>query len=286
MNKSMIQALVTLRATQQRIDVHANNIANVNTTAYKRQTVSFQDVFTRILPQAQQIARPERLTPAGFVEGSGARLGRFSTSFVQGPLELTSRPLDVAIEGNGVLEVMKNATPGAADAQVSWTRDGTLMLGRLQNEADFVLTTPAGHVVRSTTDEPLRVPANHAVTIDETGAVYVRPNADASEPPRLIGRLKVMNVVRADGLMRGPDNDYVLPEGTVANQVLALYDPANPPANPAERTRIRQGYVERANVDLGQEMTDVLMAQRMIQFNAKSLASADTLMGLTNNLRT
>src|SRR5690606_15590220 len=99
---------VSMQAMQQKLDVIAHNIANVNTTGYKRREASFQDVLTSVYQQPPGFQQEGRLTPLGFTQGWGAKVGQIKLSMEQAALHTTGNPLDLGIEGNGLFEIQRN----------------------------------------------------------------------------------------------------------------------------------------------------------------------------------
>ncbi len=105
MNSSMINAMVSMNGMQQKLDVLADNIANVNTVGYKRKEASFEDLLTNMKQQDAAFRQPVRLTPLGFNQGWGSRLTMVQPDLAQGPIQPTDNPYDIAIEGDALFEV-------------------------------------------------------------------------------------------------------------------------------------------------------------------------------------
>lgn len=274
MNRSIHSSMVTMRSIQQAMDVVANNIANIDRTGYKRQAVSFADVLTQVTMQPQVAQNDGRWTPLGWTERGGALLDRILSDFSQGPLTETKMPLDIAISGQAVIEVR-----GAQDGTPSWVRGGAWQLSPIPGNDGLTLTTANGDMIQSIDDEPIVIPNNRSIQIDERGVVYALGGIDGLPEP--IATLKVMTVQRPDALVRTTDDRWMLAGEETAATVLAPYEPvAGQPA-----VAVLQGMLERSNVALSQEMSELLLMQRTYQLNARALTSADVLLGMANNLR-
>ncbi|WP_282938774.1 flagellar hook-basal body protein [Paenibacillus sp. RC67] len=287
MNNSMINASVSMQALQQKLDLLSNNIANIDTNGYKRKEASFQDVLTSVKQQPEGFQKQGRLSPLGYNQGWGARLVQAQLNMGQGSLEPTGNDLDLAVEGNGLFEinsVTKDAN-GALTAQTVWTRDGSFQVSPSDNpaDADFFLMTKDGRYVMGTDDTPIRIPANHKVKIEEDGTIMAMNDADKSAPPVEVGQIKMVRVLRPQLLQQLGDNLYSLPAG-VTNRQDILENVATTD-NTVNRVAIRQGFLEKSNVKLADEMTDLLQVQRSFQLNSRAITSSDTMMGLANSLR-
>lgn len=291
MNHSMINSSVTLSALQQKLDILAANVANVNTAGYKRRDASFEDVLTNVRQQPAGFAQPGRMTPLGVVQGWGAKLGEVRMDLTQGSLKETGLSTDLAIEGNALFEVSKleldedgNPVPGGMPV---YTRAGTFQLvPHPAVPGEMVLVTQDGYLLRNANEDEdnpfITIPAGYDFQVNEYGQVFAyNPNAP-EDGAQARGRVKVMEVVRPQLLQAIGDNQFVIPAGMDADQVVRG---ANPSPGLETGIRIWQGMVEQSNVDLTTEMTELLMVQRAFQLNARALSSADTMMSLANRLR-
>ncbi|MDF2958992.1 MAG: flagellar hook-basal body protein [Paenibacillus sp.] len=287
MNHSMINSSVSMHALQQKLDMLSNNIANVNTTGYKRKEASFQDVLTSVKQQPRGFEKEGRLSPLGYNQGWGSRLVQAQLNLAQGSLQATESPLDVAIEGNGLFEintftrdVNNNLIP-----QTIWTRNGSFELSPSTDpdNRDMYLTTKDGQYVVGADNNPIRIPVDHRIQIQPDGKIAAYNNVDKTAPPIDVGQMKLVRVIRPQLLKQLGDNLYNLPEG-IANreEVLQTVDANN---NLVDPIMVRQGFLESSNVTLADEMTDLLQVQRAFQLNSRAVTSSDTMMGMANNLR-
>jgi len=285
MNHSMIQSSVTLMGLQQKIDLIAHNVANVNTSGFKRKEASFIDILASRAGQPPGFAREGRLTPPGFHYGWGARLGHIRIDFSQGTLKETGNPLDLSIEGNGVfeVEVPVQDADGNITYETRWTRNGAFSLSVNPEEpSELFLVTDNGHYVRGTDDERIRIPAGSKIKVDPDGTVWAQARPDL--PAVQVGRLKLLRVLRPQSLEQDGNNLYKLPQGMniAVEDVLQNVAEEEPGMAPIQ---VRQGFLEQSNVNLGEEMSELLQAQRAYQLNSQAVRSADTMMNIANNLR-
>lgn len=257
----MLDAIYTsisgLQGQQQRLDTISNNLANVNTPGFKKARVNFADfLYTPIGPAAEGAA-----TGAPEVVGLGTRVAGMTQVFSQGDLRQTDRPLDLAIQGRGFFEV--EMTDGA----LAYTRLGALRLNDL------------GELV---TQNGLRITSDVRVPSDAT-ALFIAPNGEVSarvpdeDKPIVIGTLELAGFINAEALRPMGDGLYA----ATSESGQAFY------GLPGEEGlgRLQQGFVEAANVDFVEELTELTMAQRAYQLNARVLQAGDEILAEINNLR-
>jgi|GEM_PF-47214 len=294
MNHSMITAGVTMNGLQRRLDLIAHNIANLNTTGYKKQDATFDDLLTSIKAQRGKTL-PGRLTPPVLPIGSGARLAGLKIDMTAGPLTETGNPLDLALQGDALFEIGVPVVTETADPdggpqivyEPAWTRSGAFRLSPSGDEdGTFMLTTPDGYPVLDVFGNPVRVPAVSAVTVDRQGNVWARQ--PGQDEPALAATLKVVRVTRPDLLEARGDGLYAYPP--------ALMDPAVREALVEEldlnergpddaEIAVLPGWLEGSNVDLAAELTELINVQRAYQLSARALQSAHEMMGIANRLR-
>jgi len=243
-------AAIGLAAAQQNVDIVGNNLANVNTTAFKRGMVSFQDLLTNARDRTGFPLKHEAAVGAG----SRADLQR---DWAQGPLIATENPWDLAVEGPGFLEVI------LPDGQTGYTRAGTL-----KRDAEGYLVTANGYRLAAGIyldqgyTSPVITPEGEVLARDETGEQVWLGYLDLFYAPH-----QARLLARGEGIYT---SDQPLIAGAPGTDGLGF---------------LRQGSLEAANVKLEQEMADLLKAQRYFQFNAASLSTADEMWRMVNNLR-
>lgn len=247
-----------LSAHMQKLDVTGNNIANISTTGYKKQAVSFsellrQRVASRGLPVLDENGS---ISPS---LGGGTKLSAATRLFEQGTLVSTGRALDLAIEGNGFFLVSRE------DGSEFYTRDGNFNIN-----ADGQIANSQGYLLL---DEEL--PENFSdLTIDEQGVVTC---LDDSGSQVELGQIQITIFANPAGLEEAGGNLFLPTES--GGEPVSL--------NPGEDKAgmIKQGYLENSNVDLTMEVQFMIEAQRAFELNARSVTTADQLWSITNNLQ-
>ncbi|NEW08879.1 flagellar hook-basal body protein [Paenibacillus sp. SYP-B3998] len=287
MNNSMINSSVSMQSLQQKLDILSNNIANVNTNGFKKKEASFEDVLTNVKGQPEGFRQQGRFSPLGFNQGWGSRLVQIQTNLSQGPIQSTGNPTDFAIQGDGLFEVSvsKLDANGNQVFQPAWTRNGAFNLS-LGANGNTVLTTKEGHFVTGSDGNPIRIPNGYRPVVEPDGSVKGYSQQDPSATPLNLGEIKLVRVVRPQLLHDVGDNLYGLPAGITAEEQANILQTVNgTEENPAERVTLMQGYLEQSNVKLSDEMTDLVMVQRVLQLNSRAITSADQMMNVANNLR-
>jgi flagellar basal-body rod protein FlgG len=272
MNNSMISAAVSMNSMQSRLDLIADNIANMDTNGYKRKENSFEDVLTRVQEHSKDFRSSVRATPLGYNLGYGVKLASVSTNMEQGTLQNTGVPTDLAIEGNGLFAVESNGT-------IAYTREGAFhFVPDPTDNTSMLLVNNVGDKVLDDKDNQIKVPAVGKVAIDAEGRVW---SSNGIEPRVQRGQIQIVEPIRPEGLVQMDGNKFVLANGVTNNDVFGT----KKALLSEDLVSIRSGYQEKSNVDLTVEMTDMVQVQRAYQLMARSLTSSDTMMGLANNLR-
>lgn len=258
MLQSLFIGATGMLAQQQNVDSIANNLANVNTTGFKRNRVSFTDTYYRMArTAAMQLDAGMEAAPVGM----GTLVSGNPKLFVAGELKQTSIPLDIAIRGNGFLEI---AMP---DGSVAYTRHGALRINK-----DGLLGTSEGYALK----QQLTIPSEATETvIDAGGKISVRmPNETALVD---VGQLELAAIANPETLEAVGENLYIATQRTTTPVV----------GNPGEAGMgaIAQGYLEASNVQLADEMVNLVLAQRAYELNAKVIQASDEMLSITNNLR-
>ncbi|MFT8322632.1 MAG: flagellar hook-basal body protein [Bacillus sp. (in: firmicutes)] len=275
MNRTMITATNTLTQLQKQMDTISNNMANVDTTGYKKKNATFTDLlFQQFNNQKNTNLEENRLTANGIRQGVGAKLAQTQTVMTQGSLKNTERQLDTAFTKEGQLyRVLVN---NGQDSEVQYTRDGSFYLTPA-SENENMLVTKQGYSVLDENNNPILL--NNNVTeykVSATGTITaVLP--DGSEQNVDIG---VSYVNYSQFLEKKGDNLYGLPENVENNEALTDLDGAQ-----REQIAVQQKALENSNVDMSKEMVNLLSTQRAYQFQSKSITMADQMMGLVNGIR-
>lgn len=257
MNPAMWISKTGVQAQDAKLQAIANNLANVNTVGFKRDRVVFEDLFYSVEQQPGAQLDNNRNSVSGVQLGNGTRMVGTQKLFTTGSLQTTNRSLDVAIEGQGFLQVE------TADGETAYTRAGQLSVnsdGRLVNAQGLPLRPE------------ITVPANAtAITIGENGMVTA--TMPGTTTPTELGQLTLANFLNPAGLLALGGNLYK--ETTASGAAVE----GNPGAD--GRGKLKQGALEGSNVQVVEEMVDMIAAQRTYEMNTKVLSAAD---GMLQNL--
>lgn len=251
------------RALMSKIDTIANNLSNVNTTAFKRSRANFTDLFYQQVHRAGFGTVGINQNPTGLSFGTGVRLINTEKIFEQGAFERTDRDLDWSIEGDGFYKVR------LPDDTEAYTR-----AGHWNVDADGNVVTPEGYLM----DPPITVPENITrILVDQTGIVsgFDPENPDSVQQ---IAQLELYRFINPSGLEAMGDNLYRL-TAAAGDEQQGL------PGQGAGFGKIRQGYLEQSNVDVIVELVDLIKTQRAFEINGNSIETADEILQSINNLR-
>ncbi|MEZ6244187.1 MAG: flagellar basal-body rod protein FlgG [Phycisphaerales bacterium] len=256
-----------LNALSTKLDVIANNLANVETTGFKTSRVNFQDqlYIERMQPGVENANGDQR--PTGLYVGLGVKVSGTQVDFDQGAPIVTNRPLDLTIDGAGFFQVA--VEEGLSGEGTAYTRYGAFALNA---EGGLVLATDQGRQL----DPSVTIPDDAtAVDIDSEGRVFA--TIPGSVEPQEVGQLQIATFVNPAGLRQVGENLWV--ESAASG----------PPSvgNPAEdqRGRIRQGQLEGSNVDPTRELVELIRTQRAFEMNSQSIRAADDALQTVAQLR-
>jgi flagellar basal-body rod protein FlgG len=281
-NTSLYISSGALQAYQQKIDTTANNVANVNTTGYKKRDQSFSEILTtRLNNQVPAQGEVGRLTPNGLRVGHGARIGLTQINMEQGQEIQTNNPFDLMINGKGFFQIGLGSTEGGID-EIRYTRDGNFHLSpNPENPRSYHLVHANGGYLLDQNGNPLQLDDRYEVNIQANGQIQLRNkngNGNSFVSTQQVG---IVNIDNASLLKNMGDNQYAievaaLPEGTTINDVVT---------NMLNRDiQLSSGVLEGSNVDLAMEMTDLMTSQRSFQMNARAVSYADQMMGIANSI--
>lgn len=283
MNTSLYISSGALQAYQQKIDTTSNNVANVNTNGFKRRDQSFSEILaSQFNNQVNSNDEIGRLTPNGLRVGYGVRTGLTQLDMEQGTATQTDNPFDLMIQGNGFFQVGYPSTTTGAPSEVRYTRDGNFHLSPDPNKpGSYHLVHPNGGYLLDQNGTPIELDGQYKVKIDATGQIQLKgKNGQGSSfiSPQQVGIVDIQNphVLRNVG-----DNEFAIDPTALANGTnAATYARMMVPGE----AQISSGYLEGSNVDLTQEMTDLMTAQRGFQMNARAVSYADQMSGIANNI--
>jgi flagellar basal-body rod protein FlgG len=261
----MLTALYTastgMQAQQVNIDVIANNLANVNTTGFKRSRADFQDLLYQTILPAGAASSNQTEIPTGIQVGLGSRLAAVQRLFLQGDVQLTENQLDIAIDGAGFLQILQ------PNGDLAYSRAGALKLdsqGRIVNSDGYPL-------------EPEIVVPNDAVNIaigaDGTVSVMQPGNVASQE----IGQIRLVNFPNPTGLTGLGRGLFQI--------TTASGDPVEGVPGEEGLGSISQGFLEISNVSVVEEMVNLITGQRAYEINSRAIQAADEMLQNTVNLR-
>ena len=244
-----------LNANQEKLDVISNNIANVNTTGYKKVNAGFKDLISSSLDEWGNPLNDKTATV-----GSGVKAGNFTKDNSQGGLQTTNQKTDLALDGEGYFKVI------SSNGTEYYTRDGSFKLdsyGRLVTANGNILEV---QYANGYSQNNTGLTADN-FTINKKGEIFAENNGNFEK----VGEIAVYTAVGNDAFTSVGDNLFKELNGV---QVYRTLD-----------ADMYQGYLEASNVDLSQEMTDMIVTQRAFQLSSKGITAADEMWEIINNLR-
>lgn len=274
MNRIMINATNTLGQLQKQLDVISNNLANADTNGFKSREATFSDLLVQ---QFQNQLYPNRemgrMTPEGIRLGTGAKLAQTKMNTKLGPIQTTGRSLDLALTNEN--QYFKVLVQENGREEIRFTRNGAFYLSPV-NGNQVMLVTAEGYPVLDEQNRPVQFngQAGQNVTVDKTGRLSVGGGQAVN--------LGIVSVERPQYLEQKGNNLLGLP----ADSTVAIGEVARDLTG-ALRSEIsvQQGALEKSNVDISKEMTDMINVQRSYQFQSRSVTLGDQMMGLVNSLR-
>jgi flagellar basal-body rod protein FlgG len=259
--RSLHIAATGMAAQETQLEGVSNNIANVNTNGYKRQRVEFQDLLYQTVRAAGTRTTETTRSPTGIQLGSGVRVAAVSRNFTQGGILVTNNPLDVAIEGSGFFVVQM------PDGTQAYTRAGAL-----QTDAQGQVVTPEGYPL----DPPITIPPDTvSTTIGAEGTVSAMISGQSA--PVEVGQLTIATFINPAGLNATGKNLFTVTASSGEAQIGA-------PGSDG-RGALLQGALERANVDIAEEMIGMITAQRAYEVNSKVVTTADEMLRAATQMR-
>jgi len=251
-----------MQAQQLNVDVISHNIANMNTTGYKRQRAEFQDMLYQNLERpGSTSAASGAILPMGIQIGVGVRADAVGRITEQGGITNTGNAYDLAINGRGFLQV---ALPSG---QTAYTRAGNLAVN-----ADGEIVTADGYALEPSISVP---PEASAIQITRDGIVEVTLTGQTD--PQQVGQVELASFINPAGLEAIGDNLYLETPASGSPNV-------STPGSPGFGT-LMQGYLELSNVNAVEEISALIVAQRAYEMNARVITAADEMLQSTTNLR-
>ena len=261
MIRSLYSAATGMEAQQINMDITANNLANVNTTGFKKSRADFQDLLYQTIRVAGSTQAQGIQVPTGIQIGLGTRLAAVQKIFTQGDFHTTGNVLDLVIEGDGFFQVR------LPSGELAYTRDGSL-----KKDSEGSLVTSDGYLVQP----EISIPAEaRQISIGKDGTVSALLAGQSA--PEELGQLQLVKFLNPAGLENLGGNLFV--------QTAASGDPETGTPGEIGLGMLSSGSVEMSNVKVVEEMINLIIAQRAYEVNSKSIQTADEMLGIANNIR-
>ncbi|MFD1018188.1 flagellar basal body rod protein FlgG [Thalassobacillus hwangdonensis] len=286
MLRSMYSGISGMKGFQTKLDAIGNNIANVNTYGYKKGRTTFQDMMSQTVSGAQAPTtdflggrNPSQI-------GLGSKVGTIDTIHTQGNRQTTNRPLDLAIEGDGMFMVAKDVADGLENATLSFTRAGNFYLDNdgyiVDTNGQFLIGEGVDNGALNGDSARLRIPPEaESFSIQSDGTVTYVEGTEAITA----GRVRLAKFSNPDGLEKLGGNSFRLTN----NSGLELFGPNNQlnleiPGQGGTGQTVA-GALEMSNVDLAEEFTEMITAQRGFQANTRIITTSDEILQELVNLK-
>ncbi|MGM0444528.1 MAG: flagellar basal-body rod protein FlgG [Fibrobacterota bacterium] len=264
MMRAMYTAATGMKGQQLYMDTISNNLSNVNTDSYKKQSIHFKDLMYQTMKEPG-VRNPEgTVAPAGIQVGLGVKTGSIGRDFSEGSLKNTGNSYDLAIKGKGFFQV---ELPGGG---IGYTRDG-----HFQRGADGVMRTTGGHAVYP----QITVPEGYnSIEIGEEGYVvaYNESNSDSVDQIEL-GQLELARFINPGGLKSIGNNMYLETEGSGM--------PTTGTPGEGGMGGVVQQHLEGSNVDMVDEMVGMISAQRAYEIVSKSITTSEGMLQIATGLK-
>ena len=260
MLRAFSTAATGMTAQQMMVDTIANNLANINTAGFKRSQLDFQDLMYVKLLDAGREETSGVPAPNGLEIGSGVRPASTLKVFTQGEVENTSRSLDIAILGEGFLQI--NLPSG----ETRYTRDGSLRVS-----ASGQLVNASGYIIQPAISIPSGA---RSISIGKDGTVSAFVGNENS--PNSLGQLTLARFANASGLTSEGGNLYAESD--------ASGSPTTGTATSEGFGELQQGFLERSNVQMVTELVNLITAQRAYEINSRAIRAGDEMLTTANQL--
>jgi len=259
MLRAFSTAATGMTAQQMMVDVIANNLANVNTTGFKRSQIDFHDLLYVKMRESGAEVASGITTPGGMEIGSGVRAASTIKVFTAGELQNTGRNLDIAITGEGFLQVT------LPNGDIRYTRDGTL-----QTNANGELVTTTGYTI-----EPAITIPTDAVWVDigKDGSVNV---TDTAGTVSVVSSIQLVRFSNPSGLSNEGDN--------LMAETEASGTPLTGTAGESGFGTIQSGFLEKSNVQMVMELVNLITAQRAYEINSRAIKAGDEMLRAANQI--
>ncbi|MBN2183258.1 MAG: flagellar basal-body rod protein FlgG [Sedimentisphaerales bacterium] len=259
MLRAFSTAATGMTAQQTMVDIIANNLANINTTGFKRSQINFQDLlYVEMQAEGTEVASGIN-SPSGLEIGSGVRAASNIKVFSLGELQNTGNPLDIAISGDGFLQVVM------PNGDIKYTRDGALQIN-----ANGQLVTSNGYSIEPSISIPIDVAS---ISIEKDGGVNI---TDSSGTQSVVGNIQLARFPNPSGLSSEGDNLYAESEASGTPTT----------GTPGENGfgTIQSTFLEKSNVQMVTELVNLITAQRAYEINSRAIKAGDDMLQTANSI--
>lgn len=261
MIKALNTAATGMQAQQTNMDVISNNIANVNTTGFKKARAEFEDLLYQTVKEPGARTGENAVSPTGIQVGLGVRNSAIQKDFEVGSAKITKNALDLQIEGAGFFPLQ------LPDGQIAYTRDGSF-----KKDIEGRIVDRNGHPLQP----EVRIPPD-AVGLEISSDGKVGITRGVNSVPEVIGQIEIVNFVNPAGLKSLGKNLYI-PSGSSGVPIQGM-------PGTQGMGELAQGQIEASNVNIVEEMVNMITAQRSYESNSKAIQAADQMLQTINNLR-
>ena len=261
MMRAMWSAAAGMTAQTYNMDTISNNLANINTSGFKKGRAEFQDLLYQTINLAGTASSAATMLPTGIQLGHGAKLQAVVREFTPGNFRTTSQDFDLAISGKGFFQITM------PDGTIAYTRDGSF-----SKDLNGTLVTASGYEL----NPQIVIPQDAiSITIGQDGTVSVTQPGQAL--PQVIGQITLVNFINPAGLNHIGRNLML--------QTQASGDPIEGQPGLDGLGEIFQGFLEMSNVDVADEMVNMIIGQRAYEANSKTIRTVDDMLALIANLK-
>lgn len=262
MDRSLFTAATGMQAQQTNIDVISHNLANINTTAFKKSTAHFTTLFSQVIKAPGATLSNGQTTPNGIQVGLGVQLDATNKAFSMGSLSNTNNPLDLAIEGDGFFQVQM------PNGQIGYTRDGNFQIDGQSGE----IVTNRGYPLFPNINLGTNI---EKINITDDGTISVT-RAGSFNQVDTVGSIRLARFVNPTGMVEHSDNLYF------NSQASGRPIEGNPGDN--NFGALRQGFLEGSNVKVVEEIVNMITAQRAYESSSNVIKASDEMLRQANNI--
>jgi flagellar basal-body rod protein FlgG len=262
MDRSLFTAATGMQAQQTNIDVISHNLANINTTGYKKSTAHFSTLFTQVIKAPGATLNNGQTTPNGVQVGLGVQLDATNKSYTMGSLTNTGNPLDLSIEGEGFFQIQ------LPNGQLAYTRDGNF---QIDGQTGDIVTNQGFPLFPN-----INLGSNViSINIAEDGTINVIRAGNTAQSDN-VGAIRIARFANAAGLMEHSDN--------LVFETVASGRPFDGSPMSDGLGSLRQSFLEGSNVKVVEEITNMITAQRAYEASSNVIKASDEMLKQANNI--